>query len=112
MKRYVFASPGTVRTSPDPHLVGLDLNLPGIDGRDVLRQMKASPELSRIPVVVLTSSVAQSDVDTVYELCANCYVTKPVNLDDYLAMVRLIEQFWFTAARLPNDYEASERPLL
>lgn len=90
--------------APRPDLVLLDLNLPGLDGRDVLRQMKQAPALACIPVVVLTSSVAQTDVDQAYGLCANCYLVKPLGLDEYLALVQLMEQFWLGAARLPNGH--------
>lgn len=97
---------GPFANSPRPDLVLLDLNLPGIDGRDVLQQIKKTPALAPIPVVVLTSSMAQTDITRAYALSANCYITKPVNLVDYLSMVRLIEQFWFNAVRLPDNHHA------
>jgi len=92
---------------PKPDLVLLDLNLPGTDGRDVLRAVKGDPQLAHLPIVVLTSSVAQADVDIAYRLAANCYLSKPVDLDEYLSLMKLFEQFWLEAARLPNEYRAN-----
>lgn len=88
---------------PRPDLVLLDLNLPRKDGRAVLTEMKGDPGLRRIPVVVLTSSQAEQDVARAYELNANCYVTKPVDLEQFLMIVRSIEQFWFTVVKLPGE---------
>lgn len=87
--------------SPRPDLILLDLNLPKIDGPDVLRAIRARPEIAHIPVVVLTSSDAERDVVKSYSLGANCYVTKPVGLDAFQSIVRSIESFWFTVVRLP-----------
>ena len=84
-----------------PDLILLDLNLPKLDGREVLRQIKAHDELRRIPVVILTSSDAEQDIMRSYDLGANCYVTKPVGLDAFQAIVRSVEDFWFTVVRLP-----------
>jgi len=84
-----------------PHLILLDLNLPKKDGRDVLAQIKADEALKRIPVVVLTTSQAEEDVLKSYSLHANCYITKPVNFDDFAAVVRSIREFWFSIVTLP-----------
>jgi CheY-like chemotaxis protein len=87
------------RTRPD--LILLDLNLPKKDGREVLAEVKADDQLRRIPVVVLTTSSAEQDILQTYDLHANCYITKPVNLDQFSAVVRAIEEFWFTIVKLP-----------
>jgi len=87
-------------TTPD--LILLDLNLPKKDGRAVLADIKADPVLRHIPVVVLTSSQAEQDILRAYELHANCYVTKPVDLDQFIRIVQSIEQFWFTVVKLPR----------
>lgn len=86
---------------PVPDLVLLDLNLPRMDGREVLATMKQDPQLKRIPVVILTSSEAESDIVKSYELHANCYMCKPVDLTRFLETVRKIEEFWLTIVRLP-----------
>jgi two-component system response regulator len=88
--------------APRPDLILLDLNLPRKDGRGVLAEIKADPELRQIPVVILTSSQAEQDILRAYELHANCYVTKPVDLDQFITIVRSIEQFWFTVVKLPR----------
>lgn len=84
-----------------PGLILLDLNLPGLDGRDVLAELKADPRLSTIPVVVLTTSEADEDVLHAYRLHANCYITKPVDFEKFLAVVRTIGDFWIRVVRLP-----------
>lgn len=84
-----------------PHLVMLDLNMPRMDGREVLEAIKKDPDLMRIPVVVLTSSEAESDIAKAYELHANCYVTKPVGIDMFLQVVKSIEEFWVEIVKLP-----------
>jgi CheY-like chemotaxis protein len=84
-----------------PDLILLDLNLPRKDGREVLAEVKADDRLRRIPVVVLTTSCAEQDILQTYDLHANCYITKPVNLDQFSAVVRAIEEFWFTIVKLP-----------
>jgi CheY-like chemotaxis protein len=86
-----------------PDLILLDLNLPRKDGREVLGEIKADPELMRIPVIVLTTSRAEKDVQTTYDLHANCYVVKPVDLEEFLGVVRSIEHFWLKAATLPRE---------
>ena len=88
-----------------PDLIFLDLNLPGMDGRDVLAEIKTDPGLSSIPVVVLTCSSAEEDVLRSYALHANCFITKPVDLNQFIKIVSTIEDFWFTVVRLPRYIE-------
>ena len=90
---------GAYEGAPVPDLILLDLNMPRLDGRGVLTEMKRDAALRRIPVVVLTSSSAPDDVAGAYDAGANCFVTKPVDLDAYLATVRAIGHFWLTVAR-------------
>jgi CheY-like chemotaxis protein len=85
-----------------PDLILLDLNLPKKDGREVLQEIKADPVLMHIPVVVLTTSAAESDVLTTYGLHANCYITKPVDMEQFIKVVQLLEEFWFTIVKLPS----------
>ena len=87
---------------PRPDLVLLDLNLPKVDGRQVLAEMKGDPDLRRIPVVVLTTSKAEEDVLRSYDLHANSYITKPVDLDQFIGVVHAIEDFWLTIVTLPG----------
>jgi len=84
-----------------PDLILLDLNLPRMSGREVLTEIKGDPDLRSIPVVVLTTSQAEQDIVKAYELNANCYVTKPVDLDQFINVVKSIEDFWLTIVRLP-----------
>jgi CheY-like chemotaxis protein len=86
---------------PRPDLILLDLNMPRMDGREVLMELKNDPELRVIPVVVLTTSKADEDILRTYELNANCYITKPVDLAQFIHVVRSIEDFWLTVVRLP-----------
>jgi two-component system, chemotaxis family, response regulator Rcp1 len=86
-----------------PDLILLDLNLPKKDGREVLAEIKADERLRRIPVVVLTTSSAEQDILRMYDLHANCYITKPVNLDQFGTVLRAIETFWFTIVKLPPE---------
>jgi len=86
---------------PRPDLILLDLNLPKKDGREVLEEIKADERLKRIPVVILTTSQAEEDILKTYGLHANCYITKPVNLDQFIRVVRSIEEFWLTIVKLP-----------
>ena len=81
---------------------GVDLNLPKKDGRETLAEMKADPALRRIPVIVLTSSSAELDILGAYDLYANCYITKPVDLDQFTKVVRSIEDFWLSIVKLPG----------
>ena len=85
-----------------PDLILLDLNLPRRDGREVLAEIKADPDLRRIPVVVLTTSSAEEDVLRSYDLHANAYVTKPVDFERFVDVVRQIDEFYFTVVRLPD----------
>jgi two-component system, chemotaxis family, response regulator Rcp1 len=94
---------GIYESAPRPKLVLLDLNLPRKDGREVLEELKSDPRLCRIPVIVLTTSAAQTDIMRAYELQANCFITKPLDLDEYFAVVRSIEDFWLATARLPSS---------
>ena len=89
-----------------PDLILLDLNLPKIDGRQVLQEIKNDPKLMRIPVVVLTTSEADSDILTTYGSHANCYITKPVDMDRFIDIVKLLEEFWFTIVKLPSHETA------
>jgi two-component system, chemotaxis family, response regulator Rcp1 len=84
-----------------PNLILLDLNMPRKDGREVLQEIKADPDLKTIPVVVLTTSQAEEDIMRSYELHANCYVTKPVRMDQLVTIVQSIENFWFGVVELP-----------
>jgi chemotaxis family two-component system response regulator Rcp1 len=93
---------GRYKNSIKPHLILLDLNLPKKDGREVLVEIKADEELKKIPVVVLTTSAAQEDVTRAYGSHANCYITKPVDLDQFLRVVHSIESFWLTLVQLPS----------
>ncbi|MFE5960709.1 response regulator [Streptomyces rubiginosohelvolus] len=93
---------GEYTEAPRPDLVLLDLNLPKYDGRQVLEQIKGDPELALIPVVVLTTSSAEEDILRSYKLHANAYVTKPVDLDQFIAAVRQIDEFFVTVVRLPG----------
>lgn len=92
---------GEYAKAPRPDLILLDLNLPRKDGREVLREIKEDESLKVIPVVILTTSKAEEDIIKSYSLHANCYVTKPLGLQQFLDVVRSIEDFWFTIVRLP-----------
>lgn len=92
---------GKFSKSPRPDLVMLDLNLPRKDGREVLRELKNDPSLKAIPVIVLTTSRSDKDVLQSYELNANCYITKPVDFEHFIEVVRTIEKFWLTIVTLP-----------
>ncbi|MGH7864560.1 MAG: response regulator [Candidatus Binataceae bacterium] len=86
-----------------PDLVLLDLNLPKRDGRSVLEEIKNDPDLKRIPVVILTTSQAEADILKSYDCHANCYISKPIALDQFIDVVRQIEGFWLTIVKLPPD---------
>jgi chemotaxis family two-component system response regulator Rcp1 len=88
---------------PRPDLILLDLNLPKKDGREVLAEIKADESLRRIPIVVLTTSQAEKDVIQTYNLGVNCYITKPVDLDQFIYVVKSIEEFWLTVVTLPLE---------
>jgi CheY-like chemotaxis protein len=94
---------GEYADAPRPDLVLLDLSLPKKDGREVLAEIKEDPDLKRIPVVVLTISKAEEDILKSYNLHANCYITKPIDLEQFLGVVKAIDEFWFTIVKLPPD---------
>ncbi|MBW4683933.1 MAG: response regulator [Komarekiella atlantica HA4396-MV6] len=90
-------------TAAHPDIVLLDLNLPKKDGREVLAEIKTDINLKRIPVVVLTTSQAEEDILKAYNLAANCYITKPVDFDQFVKIVQSIENFWFAIVKLPPE---------
>jgi chemotaxis family two-component system response regulator Rcp1 len=94
---------GRFANAPRPDIILLDLNLPRKDGRAVLAEIKKDPDLRRIPVIVLTTSKAEEDVLRTYDLHANCYIPKPLDLEQFITVVKSIEDFWFTVAKLPSD---------
>jgi CheY-like chemotaxis protein len=85
-----------------PDLILLDMNLPGKDGREVLTEIKGDADLRLIPVVILTTSQAEKDVLKAYDLCANCYITKPVDFEQFVNVVRSIQEFWLSIVKLPR----------
>lgn len=89
--------------APRPDLVILDLNMPRMDGREVLAAIKSDPDLLQIPVLMLTTSSAERDIADAYEHHVNAYVTKPIDLDEFVEVVRSIEQFWLSIVRLPEN---------
>jgi len=93
---------GRYADAPRPDIILLDLNLPKKDGRQVLSEIKAEPSLAQIPVVVLTTSQAEEDILRAYQLHANCYVTKPVDFNQFLHIVSTIEEFWLSVVKLPK----------
>lgn len=92
---------GAYAAAPRPDLILLDLNLPRKNGREVLAEIKQDPSLRRIPVVIMTSSDDEKDILAAYNLYVNCYVTKPVDLDQFISVVKSIEHFWFSIVKLP-----------
>jgi len=88
---------------PRPDLILLDLNLPKKDGREVLPEIKGDTNLKRIPVVILTTSKAEQDIVKTYNLHANCYVTKPVDLEQFISVVRSVQHFWLSVVKLPPE---------
>jgi chemotaxis family two-component system response regulator Rcp1 len=94
---------GQYANVPRPDLIFLDLNLPRKNGREVLTEIKHNPCLRRIPVIILTTSQADSDVLHSYDLHANCYITKPVDLARFMTIIRSVENFWFNTATLPSN---------
>jgi two-component system, chemotaxis family, response regulator Rcp1 len=93
---------GAYAAAPRPDLILLDLNLPRKTGHELLAEIKIDPELRQIPVVVLTTSAADADVNRSYELAANCYITKPVDLDAFFGVVNIVDRFWRDIATLPR----------
>jgi two-component system, chemotaxis family, response regulator Rcp1 len=94
---------GKYAAAPRPDLVLLDLNLPKKDGREVLQEIKADSNLAIIPVVILTTSASEVDILRSYQLHANCFVTKPVDLEQFLIVVKSIDNFWLTVVKLPIE---------
>jgi DNA-binding response OmpR family regulator len=94
---------GKYADAPRPDLILLDLNLPKKDGREVLPEIKGDTNLKRIPVVVLTTSKAEQDILKTYNLHANCYVTKPVDLEQFISVVRFVQHFWLSIVKLPPE---------
>lgn len=96
---------GEYKDATRPDLLLLDLNLPKKNGREVLKEIKEDPDLKRIPVVVLTISRDERDILKSYDLHANCYITKPVDLQQFISVVKAVEDFWLTVVKLPPDGE-------
>lgn len=96
---------GKYSDAPCPDLILLDLNLPKKDGREVLAEIKADEDLKRIPVVILTTSKAEEDIFKTYDHHANCYITKPVDLEQFIKVVKTIQEFWLTIVSLPSGLE-------
>ena len=94
---------GKYADAPRPDLLLLDLNLPKKDGRELLEEIKADDTLRRIPVVVLTTSKAEEDILRMYNQHANCYITKPIDFDQFIEVVKSIEDFWLTIVKLPTE---------
>jgi len=94
---------GRYGQAPRPDIILLDLNLPRKDGRELLAEIKDDPSLRHIPVIVLTTSDAYQDVWRAYKLHANCYLTKPIEVEEFLQKVRSVEEFWLTVVRLPSN---------
>jgi chemotaxis family two-component system response regulator Rcp1 len=94
--------------APTPDMILLDLNLPRKDGREVLREIKSDPNLRRIPVVILTTSSAEEDILRSYDLHVNCYITKPVDMEQFIKVVRSIDDFWFSIVQLPSQTPGSQ----
>jgi chemotaxis family two-component system response regulator Rcp1 len=96
---------GAYAGMPRPDLILLDLNMPRMDGREVLVELKKDPGLRRIPVIVLTTSEGEEDILSAYEMNANCYITKPVDWKQFIRVVELIEDFWLTVVKLPKELD-------
>lgn len=94
---------GNYQDATRPDLILLDLNLPGLDGREVLAEIKADAVLKRIPVIVLTTSASEEDILRSYNLSANCYITKPIDIQQFIQVIQLINDFWMKAVKLPSE---------
>ena len=94
---------GQYAKSAHPDIILLDLNLPRMDGRELLAKIKTDPNLRRTPVVILTTSKAEEDIIKSYDLHANCYITKPMDMEHFITVIKSIEDFWFTIVKLPPD---------
>jgi two-component system, chemotaxis family, response regulator Rcp1 len=101
---------GAYADVPRPDLILLDLNLPRMDGREVLARIKQDDTLKTIPTVILTTSEAEKDIVTSYQLQANCYLSKPVALDAFESLVKSISDFWFTKVKLPHHQSSGKKP--
>lgn len=95
---------GEYKNAPLPDLILLDLNLPRKDGREVLAEIRQDPKLTRIPVVIMTTSQAEEDIAKAYDLHVNCYISKPMDLDQFIKVTRSIEDFWLTVVKLPGTF--------
>ena len=95
---------GAYADKPRPDIILLDLNMPKMDGREVLKELKADPSLKMIPVVALTTSAAREDVEFCYSTGVNAYISKPVELDDFINTIRKFKQFWLNTATLPRPH--------
>lgn len=93
---------GAFKDAPTPHLVLLDLNMPRMGGREVLGILRADPQLQKIPVVVLTTSDVEADIEASYQLGANSFITKPVDIDQFIESVKAMGDYWFSIVRLPS----------
>ena len=93
--------------APRPSIILLDLNLPKMDGREVLTHIKEDPSLKMIPIIILTTSDAEADIEKSYELQANCYLSKPVQLDAFESLVKSINDFWMTKGKLPRQRQSA-----
>lgn len=98
---------GVHADAPRPDIILLDLNLPRKNGREVLEEIKEDPQLRQVPVVVLTTSEAEQDIVRAYTLHANCYISKPVDLEQFITVIRSIEDFWLTVVKLPTALGAA-----
>ncbi|HLN21766.1 MAG TPA: response regulator [Bacteroidales bacterium] len=96
---------GKYAEMPRPDIIILDLNLPKKDGREVLAELKAEEDLKHIPVVIMTISQAEEDILKTYKLHANCYITKPIDLNEFIKVIKSIEDFWFSIVKLPSKNE-------
>jgi len=96
---------GAYSEAPRPYMILLDLNMPGTDGREVLEQIKADPKLRKIPVIVLTTSTDERDIERCYEIGANSYVQKPVDLSGFMEAIRRLKDYWFEVVVLPKNGE-------
>ena len=92
---------GKYADSLRPDIILLDINIPKKDGFEVLKEIKEDPNLKRIPVIILTTSSSKQDISRAYDLHANCYIVKPIELDDFFTIIKKIEDFWFSVVRLP-----------
>ncbi len=99
---------GQFKSVPKPDLIILDLNLPRKDGREVLAEIKTDEELKHIPIVIMTISQAEEDILKSYNLHANCYITKPIDLNQFIKVVKSIEDFWFSVVKLPPKFEETD----